>query len=198
MKDSTVQTDTPHEADSATDDRSKYELMVIIDPDLGENGAKKRLDEIRKLLGHQKAEIFFEDIWGLRDLSYPIKKRRKGFYVVFDFTLLPAKLKEIDSTITLDREVLRHMVVKLPFKYEAKSYAVLEVEEKKPVVEKQPYPPKFAPKKKTEKPEEKKQEVVAEEPAKKTSRKTEEKKETSLEEVDAKLKSIIDNPDINF
>ena len=176
-------------------DQKKYELMVIINPDIGENATKKRLDEIRKLISAQKGEMFFEDMWGVRDFAYTIKKHDKGYYAIFDFMLLPEMLKEIDATLRLEPEVLRHMIIALPFKYEAKSFAVQkeEVVEAPKVEEKSKIKPRTRPAEKTEK--------VVEKPAKtevKEKAKKEELKETSLEEVDAKLKSIIDNPDINF
>lgn len=178
--------------DQATDQK-KYELMIILNPDIGENAFKKRVEEIKKLISTQKGEIFFEDLWGVRDLAYAIKKHDRGFYAVFDFTLLPEMLKEIDATLRLEPEVLRHMIIALPFKYEAKSFAVQKEEEQAP---KQEERAKIKPRKrviaeKTEKP------VKAESKAKEKEEK-QDKKETSLEEVDAKLKSIIDNPDINF
>lgn len=193
------------------DDQKKYELMVIIKADIGEDAAKKRLDEIKKLIARQKGEIFFDDVWGLRDLAYSIKKHERGFYAVLNFMMLPEMLREIDSTLRLEPEVLRHMLVVLPFKYTPKTLAVMEeeakVKDEARKLEEKPgrgrpmtLKPKEAVVAKPPMKEEPKVEAAKEDEAKpkKTAAKKEEKKETSLEDVDAKLKSIIDNPDINF
>lgn len=207
MKDDTLAKDT---IEDQKDDQKKYELMVIIKPDIGEDGAKKRMEEVKKLISRQKGEIFFEDPWGLRDLAYPIKKQDRGFYTVLNFMLLPEMLKEIDTTLRLEPEVLRHMIVTLPFKYEPKTLVTMEEEqkakeeiimkEKEAKQEKRSMKSKVTKVKKEEKeevevskPTEESKSPSSEESAKKTK-----KKETSLEDVDAKLKSIIDNPDINF
>jgi small subunit ribosomal protein S6 len=184
----------------AADDIKKYELMVIINPDIGENAAKTRLNEIKKLITSEDGEIFFEDVWGLRDMAYPIKRHRQGYYVVLDFIVDPQKLKEMDHTLRIDPEVVRHMITVLPLAYQPKSFAVIEEEvvvkpEKK--VEKPRYESRPPRKEKMEEAPVKK--VEAEEaPAKEAKAPAKEEKNTSLEDVDAKLRSIIDNPDINF
>lgn len=199
-------------------DINKYELMVIIDPDLGSSGIKKRLDKVKKLVSEHKGNIYYEDIWGLRDLAYEMKKRAEGYFAVLDFEGESEILKEIDGILKLDNEVLRHMIMKLPFNYETRSFAVLEeetqavVEEKpkgrsvkkeEPVLEKPKEEPKeelkkevaekpeTAEKSKTEKPETKKS-------AEEEKKEADEKKETTLKEVDEKLKTILDNPDYKF
>ena len=194
-------------------DLVKYELMVIIRPDLATDAINARLEDIRKLLvakkGEETGEIFYEDIWGMRDLSYRIKKHDRGYYAVFDFTADPSAIKELELTLNLEPEVLRHMFVKLPFTYEPKSYAVIVEEEKveKPadkVGERRDVRPAHARPadvKKEEKAAVAEDKAPAEEVAEKVKEEKEEKpkkKETTLEDVDAKLKSIIENPDINF
>jgi len=208
------------------EDANKYELMVIINPDIGVDAIKKRLDETRKLLTAEKGgvagEIFFEDVWGTRDLAYKIKKHDKGYYAVFDFVTDPSMIREMETALGLETEVIRHMIVRLPGAYQSLNYAALL--EKQAIEEEEKKALKLAAKNKRplrpgEKPEAvrvpAKTEKVAEKTVEKESAKSEEKveakdevkeevkekpkkKETTLEDVDAKLKSIIDNPDINF
>ena len=193
--------------DITLDNVKKYELMVILNPDIGDDASTKLLAEIRKLITDRKGEIFFEDIWGMRDLAYSIKKHTKGYYAVFDFNLGAEFVREINAKLILERDLLRHMTVVLPFKYEPKSFAVLQELDAKP---EEPAARVAGAKKAAEaKPAKAKEEVkevkkeeapkkVVKEAAKETPKKAPEKKDTSLEDVDAKLKSIIDNPDINF
>jgi small subunit ribosomal protein S6 len=96
---------------------NKYELMVIIDPGIGQANVQKRLESIKKTIA-KHGEIFFEDIWGEKELAYPMKKASKGFYAVFGFNFEAAELKEFETGLTLEPEVIRHLVVKLPLKYE--------------------------------------------------------------------------------
>lgn len=188
--------------DIVREDLVKYELMVIIRPDLALDAITARLDEIRKLLaakkGENAGEVFFEDIWGMRDMYYRIKKHNRGFYAVFDFITDPSAIKELDANLRLEPEVLRHMIVKLPFSYQPKSFAVVE-EEKEEKKEARPARKKITSVKKEEKPAEKVEDTRTEKEDIETAKEEKpKKKETTLEDVDAKLKSIIENPDINF
>ena len=76
-------------------ENSKYEIMVILLPDLGEEGSKKELDEIRSLITENEGEIYHEDVWGIRDFAYKMKKQEQGFYAVFNFTLGPEKVRKM-------------------------------------------------------------------------------------------------------
>ncbi len=200
------------------EDANKYELMVIINPDIGTDAINKQLDEIKEMLvlsKGEKPEIFFEDVWGMRDFAYRIKKHERGFYAVYDFLMDPSLLKELNINLTLEANVLRHMIVKLPFGYESLTLAKIEEqrladEEERMAKKSKGSRPAPEIRKETIKKEEVKEEkkVVAveeeesakpvkEEKPKKAAPKKE-VKETTLEDVDAKLKSIIENPDINF
>lgn len=208
---------------------SKYELMVIIPAEIGEEETGKVLSEIRdeiKSLGH--GEIFNEDLWGVRELTFNIKKHAQGFYAVFNFTFDPAKMKELEKHLLLHQLVLRYLLVKIREDYEIKTlaqyeeeFAKEEAERKKQQAEKEkeemsrrpvqkPRPvEKKAPAKKEEKePVEKKKvakpvvekeeaETELEKPAAKKA-KEEDNSKSKLEEMDKKLRSIIEDPDISL
>lgn len=190
-----------------SEDAKRYELMVIINPDIGEDAIKKRIENLRGLITSAKGEIFYEEMWGLRDMTYTIKKHAKGYYVVLDFRLETEPLVEINRTLGLENEVLRHFIMVLPATYEPKDYTVVEevaaetvsakpektAEPIAKVAKKEVEPaPLVAPKKA------KVEAKIAEKTEEEVSSKAPKKKEQTLEDVDAKLKSIIDNPDINF
>jgi small subunit ribosomal protein S6 len=163
----------------------QYELMVIVDPDIGSDAINKSLDEIKKLITSSKGEVFFEDIWGMRELAYDIKGKSNGYYAVYDFNY-EGSLKEMDTTLRLDNTVVRHMITCLPAGYKPKSYANEEEESKEEIKEE----------KKEMKHERRPESARASQ--KPEPKKVEKKEGASLEEVDAKLASIIDNPDLNF
>ena len=104
---------------------NKYELMVIVDTGIGQANIQKRLDSIKKTM-NKHGEIFFEDIWGEKDLAYPMKKASKGYYAVFGFSFDPTELLEFETGLRLEPEVIRHMIVKLPLKYEPKTLEQLK------------------------------------------------------------------------
>jgi len=100
---------------------TQYELMIIINSEIGQDAIKKQLSDIKKQL-EEHGEIFFEDFWGERDLGYSMNGKIKGYYAVFDFYFVPAEVKELENDLQLNNEVIRHLIVKLPLKYEPKSF----------------------------------------------------------------------------
>lgn len=186
----------------------KYELMAIIDPDIGSDAIKEKVNEIKKLITSQKGDIYFEDVWGLRDLAYTIKKKEQGYYVVFNFDMEKDGLKEIDTILKLDLNILRHLIVVLPNEYKSKS--ILELEKEAEIEEVVNTSKKEEKKdKRTEKTVNRtvKKEEVKDEKAEVEVGKNEKEenvlgkasdKDSSLEDVDKKLSNLLENPDLNF
>lgn len=46
-----------------------------------------------------------------RRLAYPIKKNRAGFYCLFNFNSQPNNLKEIDTYLRTNNDILRHLII---------------------------------------------------------------------------------------
>jgi len=193
--------------------------MVIFLQDIGETSINKELDELRKYISSNGGEVLNEDAWGIRDLAYRIKKQDQGFYYVLNFTLDTLKLGEMQRALVINPTVIRSLIVKTPNKYIFRTFAEYQDEEEKAKAakeeakrEKEAKKSHSAPKPKFEKPEKKKiqsakpetkvekKAEVEEEAPKKVEKKTKKAAhpKVKLEEVDAKLKSIIDDPDITL
>ena len=104
---------------------TKYELMVIVDQGIGQANVTKRLESIKKQIS-KHGEIFFEDMWGERDLAYAMKGRETGFYAVLGFTFDAKEMVEFETSLRLEPEVIRHLIVKVPLKYEPKSLEAMK------------------------------------------------------------------------
>lgn len=106
------------------DDEStrRYELMAIIDPDVTEAQYKKHYEELKKLVTQHGAVIDFEEEWGKRELAYPIKKRKHGFYVIFNFDGDSAQVPELEAQLRITNFVIRHLIIKLPKGYAPQKY----------------------------------------------------------------------------
>ena len=48
---------------------------------------------------------------GLRDLAYPIKKEKKGYYVVLKVEMGNEAISEFNRLVLIDSSVLRHLIV---------------------------------------------------------------------------------------
>lgn len=98
-------------------ENSLYEIMFILKPDLGEQKTQEELEEVRNLITSNGGAITFEDIWGIRDFAYTIKKYDQGYYVVLNFSMPPKNLKELDKPLILNQEVIRYLITKTPTGY---------------------------------------------------------------------------------
>ena len=90
----------------------RYELMVILDPDLEERTVAPQLDRFLNVIRKGGGSIEKVDIWGRRRLAYEIMKRAEGIYAVIDLSAEPALAKELDRQLNLNESVLRTKVLR--------------------------------------------------------------------------------------
>ncbi len=90
----------------------RYELMVILDPDLEERTVAPSLDRYLGLVRQDGGTVDSVDVWGRRRMAYEIRKRAEGIYAVVELTAEPATVKELDRQLTLNESVLRTKVIR--------------------------------------------------------------------------------------
>jgi small subunit ribosomal protein S6 len=88
-----------------------YEVVYIFDPALDEETINAKLSAFHALVQLPGGDSPQLNHWGKRTLTYPIKKRDTGYYVVANFDAEPAALPEFERAIKLDEGVIRHLVV---------------------------------------------------------------------------------------
>lgn len=52
------------------------------------------------------------DRWGRRKLAYEIERQREGYYVLFDASIDNKHMEEVERSLTLAPQILRHLVVR--------------------------------------------------------------------------------------
>ena len=57
-------------------------------------------------------EVTDVDRWGRRKLAYPIERNLEGQYVVTQLRMQPGDIRELESTLRLTEEVMRHLLVR--------------------------------------------------------------------------------------
>ncbi|HET9901833.1 MAG TPA: 30S ribosomal protein S6 [Actinomycetes bacterium] len=90
----------------------RYELMVILDPDLEERTIAPSLDQFLGVVRQGGGSVDKVDIWGRRRLAYEIAKKSEGIYAVIDLSAEPATVKELDRQLNLNEAVLRTKVLR--------------------------------------------------------------------------------------
>ena len=90
----------------------RYELMVILDPDLEERTVSPSLDQFLGVIRRDGGSVEKVDLWGRRRLAYEIDKKTEGIYAVIDLTATPASVTELDRQLNLNEAVLRTKVLR--------------------------------------------------------------------------------------
>lgn len=91
-----------------------YELVVILDSSLDEDAISDHLDRIGKTIVSQGGSTVSVDHWGRRRFAYELADRWEGYYVVIQAQGEPAMVAELERTLLITDDVLRHKVIRLP------------------------------------------------------------------------------------
>ena len=92
---------------------NSYYLTLVLKADLEEKERKTLLDGVVKKLVGSLGKVEKEDLWGARDLAYPIKKQTKGFYAHYQIQADPKNVKGLDKTLKLEEDILRYLLIRV-------------------------------------------------------------------------------------
>ncbi|BAC43906.1 30S ribosomal protein S6 [Malacoplasma penetrans] len=100
----------------------KYEIMLVVDGSIEESKATAVANDLKSIL-KKSTDLKLEKM-GLKDLAYPINKKSRGYYYLFNFyNEDPASIQEFRRVTLLKKEVLRHLIINLEkdYGYKAKT-----------------------------------------------------------------------------
>jgi len=90
--------------------RRDYELGFILNPEVSEEQTSAILERIERIVKNYDGQVVKVNQWGRRRLAYPIEHHRDGYYVFIDMMLTPETVLELDRTLKVSEEVMRHIV----------------------------------------------------------------------------------------
>jgi small subunit ribosomal protein S6 len=90
----------------------RYELMLIIRPDVPDDKAQSVIDRTTRQITAAGGQILKVAPWGRRRLAYPIDRHREGSYHIILFQAPAASLVDLEHTLLITEEVLRHLVTR--------------------------------------------------------------------------------------
>jgi small subunit ribosomal protein S6 len=88
----------------------RYELTVIFPPEEDQHRAGR--EQLLSDLAANGVEIEKTDELGDRDLTYEIKKRKRGKYVILVIKSDPAKITVLDRIFKLNANLLKYFFVR--------------------------------------------------------------------------------------
>jgi small subunit ribosomal protein S6 len=90
-----------------------YEHVLILRQDISPQQAEALNEELRGLIEGQGGHIAKIEYWGLRNLTYRIRKNRKGHYSLLVIDSPPAAVKEMERQLSINEDVLRYLTLRV-------------------------------------------------------------------------------------
>ena len=90
-----------------------YEHTIIARQDASPSDVKQLTEKYSKIVEKNQGEIVQTENWGLLNLSYLIKKNRKGSYIHFKIKGNGNLISELEKTESIDKKLLRYLTVKV-------------------------------------------------------------------------------------
>jgi small subunit ribosomal protein S6 len=90
----------------------RYELMLVLRPDVPDERIAAIVDRTTRQITTDGGQIVKVAPWGRRRLAYPIERYREGSYHIVVFEGAAGTIAEIERSLLITEEVLRHLVVR--------------------------------------------------------------------------------------
>ncbi len=91
----------------------RYELMLVLRPDVPDDRSQALVDRTTRGIVTAGGQIVKVAPWGRRRLAYPIDRHREGSYHIILFESPPEAIVELEHTLLITEEVLRHLVTRV-------------------------------------------------------------------------------------
>ena len=109
-----------------------YEHTIIARQDISPSQIKNLKDKYSKLIQENKGNLVQTQEWGLLNLSYLIKKNKKGNYIHFKIEGNGDVIKELEKNERIDKNLLRYVTIRVKkFDLKENYFGIDEIEEAK-------------------------------------------------------------------
>ena len=84
----------------------KYEVLYIIDPEVGEEGIAALVEKFKAMV-EAEGTLTNIDQWGKRRLAYLVNDKPEGYYVLMNFESKPEFPAELERVMKITDGILR-------------------------------------------------------------------------------------------
>ena len=90
----------------------RYELMLVLRPDVPDDRIQAVIERTTREIVSDGGQIVKVAPWGRRRLAYPIDRAREGSYHIILFEGPSGVIAEVERTLQITEEVLRHLITR--------------------------------------------------------------------------------------
>lgn len=93
--------------------KAKYELTMVLRPDLKDDGKDETVKKYEKLIKTLGGLADKTMDMGKKQLAYRIKNAAEGIYVSVSLELPGERVVQLEKKLVVDNDVLRHLLVRV-------------------------------------------------------------------------------------
>ena len=90
-----------------------YENVFIARQDVPTTQVEALTNQFAELVTGMGGTVSKKEYWGLRSLTYRIKKNRKGHYTLLNIDAPSAAVKELERTMSINEDIIRFLTVRV-------------------------------------------------------------------------------------
>ena len=90
-----------------------YEHVYLARQDLSPQQVEELTTQFKGVIEQNGGKIAKEEYWGVKSLSYRIKKNRKAHMTLFNIDAPPAAINEVERQERLNEDVLRYLTIRV-------------------------------------------------------------------------------------
>ena len=90
-----------------------YEHTIIARQDTSPSEIKQLTEKYSKIVEKYEGEVVKTENWGLLNLTYLIKKNKKGSYIHFKIKGKGSMVEELEKNESIDKKLLRYLTVRV-------------------------------------------------------------------------------------
>tara|TARA_Y100001970_G_C14175921_1_gene826953 strand:+ start:382 stop:732 length:351 start_codon:yes stop_codon:yes gene_type:complete len=108
-----------------------YEHTIVVRQDITASQINQMIEKYSKIVEKFEGDIVQTQKWGLLNLSYMIKKNKKGNFIHFKIKGSGKIIEELEKNESIDKNLLRYMSIKVKkFDLKTNYFSKSEDEEK--------------------------------------------------------------------
>ena len=88
----------------------KYEGLFILKPNLSDEEYGKLTAAVVEVIAKNGGKVDAKEELGTKDLAYPIKKEKKGRYLLVYFTAEPQSITPMERVYKINESILRAVI----------------------------------------------------------------------------------------
>jgi small subunit ribosomal protein S6 len=90
-----------------------YENVFIARQDVPATQVETLTNQFSELVTAQGGTVSKKEYWGLRSLTFRIKKNRKGHYTLLNIDAPSTAIKELERTMSINEDIIRFLTVRV-------------------------------------------------------------------------------------